>query len=171
MTFRTLIFSAVAFGALAILGAFAPSAQAYQSLGGACSLEFRVNLAEDGSIMQRNPGTVRCAGMIGRRSVDPGVADATISGRFRRRGTRCEPALRSGSVRLQLRPLISFDARPEIVFNGDWKGAGLGPADAVDGKGIVEGLTMAFAGTARLVPANLSCTSHTLQMELAFMPR
>ena len=165
MSIRTLILSAAA------LAALAPSAHAYQSLGGACSLEVRVNLAEDGRIAQRNPGTVRCAGMIGRQSVDPDVASASVTGRYRRRGTRCEPALRSGTLRLELRRLISFDARPEVVFNGSWKGAGLGPADAVDGAGVAEGLAVAFAGTARLVPANLSCTSHTLQMELVFMPR
>ena len=171
MTFRTLILSTAAYGALWLLGLLAPSAHAYQSLGGACSLEFRVNLAEDGRITQRNPGTTRCAGMIGRQSVDPGVADAALEGRFRRRGTRCEPALISGGFRLKPRRLVSWDANPEILVTGRWKGAGLGPADAVDGTAVVEGLAVAFAGTARLVPANLSCTSHTLQLELVFMPR
>ena len=171
MTFRTLIISAAAYAALAILGAFAPSAHGYDSLGGVCSLDVRVNLAEDGRIVQRNPGIVRCAGMIGRQSVDPGVAEAAVEGRYRRRGTRCEPALITGGFRLRPRRLVSFDARPEILVTGRWKGAGLGPADAVDGTAVAEGLSMAFAGTARLVPANLNCTSHTLQMELAFMPR
>ena len=171
MTFRTLIHSAAAFAAPAILGAFAPSAQAYESLGGACSLEVRVNLAEDGRIVQRDPGTVRCLGMIGRQTVDPDVAGASVTGAVRRRGTRCEPALLSGSLRLDLRRLVSFDARPVVTFTGRWRGVGLGPADAVGGAGVVEGLAMTFAGTARLVPANLSCTSHTLQMELAFLPR
>ena len=171
MTFRTLILSAAAFTALAVLAAFAPSADAYESLGGACSLEFRVNLAEDGRIAQRSPGTARCAGMIGRQSVDPAVVDASLEGRVRRRGTRCEPALISGGFRMKPRRLVSFDANPEIQVTGSWKGAGLGPADAVDGKAVVEGLVLAFAGTARLVPANLGCTSHTLQMELAFVAR
>lgn len=171
MTFRTLISSAVALTALALLGALAPSAQAYQSLGGACSLEVRVNLAEDGRIAQRSPGTARCAGMIGRQSVDPAVFEPVVEGRVRRRGTRCEPALVSGTFRLRPRRLVSFDARPEILVSGRWKGAGLGPGDVVDGTAVAEGLSMAFAGTARLMPANLNCTSHTLQMELAFMPR
>ena len=165
MTARTLIASAVAFAALA------PSAPAYQSLGGACSLDVRVNLTEDGRIAQRNPGVVRCAGMIGRQSVDPAAADAAVAGRAKRGGTRCEPVLTSGTVRLRPRRLVSFDPHPEITFTGNWKAAGLGPADAVDGIGVAEGLEVAFAGTARLVPANLNCTSYTLQMELAFMPR
>ena len=171
MTVRTLICSAAALTALALLGAFAPSAAAYQSLGGACSLEIRVNLAEDGRIAQRNPGLVRCAGMMGRQSVDPAAADASVAGRATRGGTRCEPVLTSGTVRLRPRRLVSFDPHPQVTFNGSWKAAGLGPVDAVDGTGVVEGLKVAFAGTSRLFPANLNCTSYTLQMELLFMPR
>ena len=171
MTARTLIISAATFAALALLGAFAPSAQAYQSLGGVCSLEFRVNLTEDGRIAQRNAGTARCAGMIGRQSVDPGLADALVGGRAKRGGTRCEPVLTRGTVRLRPRRLISFDPHPEVTFSGSWKAAGLGPADAVDGTGVAEGLEQSFAGTARLLPANLNCTSYTLQMELLFVPR
>ncbi len=171
MTARTLIVSTLASTALALLGACAPSAQAYQSLGGACSLDVRVNLGEDGRIAQRNPGVVRCAGMIGRQSVDPAAADASVAGRAKRGGTRCEPVLTSGTVRLRPRRLISFDPHPELTFSGSWKAAGLGPAHAVDGTGVAEGLKLSFAGTARLLPANLNCTSYTLQMELAFMPR
>ena len=120
MTARTLTASAIAFAALALLGALAPSGHAYQSLGGVCSLEVRVNLGEDGRIAQRTPGPAPCAGRIGRPSVDPGAADAIVAGRARRGGTRCEPSLKSGSVRLRPRRLISFDARPEVTFSGDW---------------------------------------------------
>ena len=174
MTFRTLIISAVTLSALAILGSFAaPSAAArsFQSTGGVCSLELRVKLAEDGSIASRSPGTAHCAGQIGRAMVDPGRAAAAVSGRWRRGGTRCEPTLLSGELRVEPRRLISFDARSEIPFSGSWKAAGAGPVVAFDGTGVSQGLTMSFAGTARLVPAALDCTLHTLQMEIAFMPR
>lgn len=155
----------------ALLAPAPAAASAYETLGGACVVEFRVRLGAEGQLVQTEPAVVRCVGAIGRATVDPGPAAAEISGSFRPGATACTPRLASGQLRLLPRRLISFDARPEVPFQGSWKAGGLGAMDVVDGTGVSEGLVISFAGDARLTPGPGSCLFATLQMDLVFMPR